>query len=126
MALEPLMWGLPHEVPDDAIASWGARAIDMNGYVDLLPDRQDTQGDRDRLFEVLEGMFPVATLKTSCADLPRDFVATLFDDGGLTVKVRRAGGYFYLVAYLCGASHHGPWCDEVPAEACAACRGVTA
>lgn len=109
--MERLQWGLTSSVPEDAIAAWGARAIDDRGRFDLVPDRQDAVGEdepRKALLDYLNEHLPVrkpgAGMDAAVMHLPQEYgdhtIHRVWERDGVTVLVRRAGGYFYAVAWM--------------------------
>ena len=117
-------WGLPHVVPDDAIAAWGARLIvTQQGAVDLVPDRMGSDGGGQSavLMALLNARFPYSMLRDTISTLlkglrvregdmwvkiqmhtrePEDFI--LFMDDRLVVHANTNGsaGYCYVTAWL--------------------------
>jgi hypothetical protein len=103
--MDKLKWGLGHEVPDNAVAAWGARAIDADGFVDLLPDRIDVvnelDGFEEQLLEHMTEHFPIPAMREACRALPRsDEAWTIYESAEVTYKARRYGGYFYLACWM--------------------------
>jgi hypothetical protein len=89
-------------VPDGAVAAYGGRWIDQGDYAraDIVPDRHgfayDWDADRDELVKLLAEHDPAAWVSA----LPRDEITRRDYGGGLHIAVRRAGGYFYVAAWI--------------------------
>lgn len=90
--------------PDDALAAYSARWIDLgDGFAaDIVPDRQGLAYNetmhRDQIIERLErARLHVMVIER---DLARDEPTHLLDDGRLQAWIRRAGGYFYVDAWV--------------------------
>lgn len=109
-----LEWGLKAEIPEDAQAAWGARAIQQYDKLDLLPDRQDS-------FAVNESMkagFWAAWGRAGMLGVIRDAYSKLWQAGKFrhdqaeTVRIYEdnalvtvgntngSHGYVYLAVYL--------------------------
>lgn len=95
-------------IPDDAPAAYAARWIDHDTWADIVPDRQgfayNVTDDVDRLSGLLAVADPA---KSGLQFVPRDETICLVDLDALKVYVRRAGGYFYVDAWV-------PAVDELP------------
>tara|TARA_R100001082_G_scaffold87773_1_gene54202 strand:+ start:173 stop:526 length:354 start_codon:yes stop_codon:yes gene_type:complete len=106
-----LAWGYNSDLTD-AVAAWGARAILKDGYIDLLPDRQDSQGLKDHP-ELLAWLND-----TALPELRKDVLdewewsqdgceTTLFevlsDHGEVPMRLEaccnQSGGYLYVTAW---------------------------
>lgn len=94
----------------DALAAYSARWIDYGDFrpADIVPDRQGFAYDdtlhRNFLIERLEnakGHVLVGEVVGATGEcLERDVTYHLLDDGRLQMFVRRAGGYFYVDAWI--------------------------
>lgn len=97
-------WGASRAVPDGTTVSWGARAIDYGGTIDIPPDRQGCSDspveDRRALLEALQESLPMQALEAVVTGLPHgDEVRVVYTDARVTVAARRTGGYIYLAAW---------------------------
>jgi hypothetical protein len=73
----------------------------MNGVPDFLPDRVDLVGSDEDCSELRVHLNALPPWKKLLSGLDRsDDVQDVIDDGAVVVKVRRTGGYFYVVAWL--------------------------
>ncbi len=109
-----LIFGLSAEVPENAPAAWGARAIQDEDQFDLVRERQDTQAVSDTYRRVLEQVFafrPVLEqVKENYAKLywqgklrpDKHKTEVLYEDHALVVKgnTNASYGYLYLCAYI--------------------------
>lgn len=114
MIADRLPYGLADEVPIDARAAWGARLIiNMDGHVDLVPDRQGGIGepdDRSELLAELNARFPHADMVNRIRDGLRryefttrtDERVTLFEDDTIMFVANPNGscGYLYVAAWF--------------------------
>ena len=109
MPLPRLQWGLPDAVPPDATGAWGCRAIvTQDGYVDLVPNRNDQQGNTV-IYDLLDGQFPPTKLTDSLAALLRSGRMStrrrerfeLYMSATLTVAADTlaSAGYCYVAAW---------------------------
>lgn len=107
-----LPYGLSEAVPESASVAWGARLIiNMDGHVDLPPDRQGLAGDGDRLdlikrmesacsmrelFERIRGFILDGTIDTRTAGQ-----VTLIEDLGVKIvaDTKASAGYLYVAAW---------------------------
>jgi hypothetical protein len=93
---------LEEKIPDNALAVYGARWIDHDTWMDIVPDRQgfayDSAVGRDRLIDRMEG----SDLRGYATALERD-VAVEFKHvvkDGFRCWMRRSGGYVYVAAWI--------------------------
>ena len=95
-------------LPDDAVAAWGARAIDRGTDIDLPHDRTSfagNSGDKARLLAVLHEVDPLATYREMLANngAPQTGVPITLavDTGdGFAAAAMRQGGYVYFAAWV--------------------------
>lgn len=97
--------------PETAPATWGARAIFTDGFVDVLHDRQNAVGEKpaiDRLLSVLNGGL-LADFKRHAERLrhwgelessSREVYVMHEGDVILTASTNASYGYLYIVAFL--------------------------
>lgn len=110
-----LDYGYSRGIPADALAAWGARLIvNIDGTVDLLPDRQgfaegSVPAAKRRLSEHLNnrvGRRPIGAISSMLRDgeidTRSDDEHVVFDDGTVRIvgSAQSSAGYFYVVAYL--------------------------
>lgn len=107
--MEKLAWGANDLLPEGVSAAWGARLIvGQDGYVDLVPDRQDAVGadePRKALLAKLNAAKPLKNLEALLRDgtvqtrVPGE--VTVYEDADIVVRgdSRGSAGYFYIVAY---------------------------
>lgn len=99
-----LAFGAPSLVPDEATASWGARAIVNGRYLDVPYDRTSFASDSDeakaKLIALLKAKDPIKLAEAKIGEAEVDVPITVYEDIDLVVVGRKAGGYFYLSAYL--------------------------
>lgn len=97
--------GSGHAPPDEAPAAYAARWIDQGAMrADIVPDRQgfayNMSADAEHLMVALTASQP----HLHVGELPRDETVDLADyltlPDGLRMFARRAGGYFYVDAWL--------------------------
>ena len=127
--MEKLAWGLSSEVPEDALAAWGCRAIakvssrttkegrklhiKMYATIDVPCDRKDFVGEgKDRaafrrwLEENMEGAWAKAEELLEAGVMRGDSAElfTLAEDNGAKVVANTNGshGYLYVAAWLKG------------------------
>lgn len=86
--------------PDEAVAAYAARWIDLFLTADVLPDRQgfayNDEADRDALRELMyEANIRFYQLDSLAPDQPR-----VQHFGPMTVCLRRSSGYIYCDAWL--------------------------
>lgn len=104
-----LAYGLRDVIPDNATGAFGARLIvSQDGWVDFLPDRVDTYGDKAFL-DVLNTVLPIPVLKDVIAsklqaheiDTRKERLVTIFVDDNVSVVANTNGsaGYLYLSAW---------------------------
>lgn len=108
-----LGWGAHRLVPENAPAAWGARLIvNQEGWVDLVPGRQDAIGS-DEAVKALLDQLNGGVNKVWMERLREQLVAgkirvnqsadvTLYEDEALIVagNTNASHGYFYVAAYL--------------------------
>ena len=120
MAVTPA-WGLKYVAPEDAIAAWGARLIvTQDGTVDLVPDRQGTDGgphsqeilaELNKRFawgqlsavirELLVGIrFPDGERVRMGTREEEDFILYLDDRLVIHANTNASAGYCYVTAWL--------------------------
>jgi len=112
-----LPFGLSEAVPADVDVAWGARfIINMNGHVDLPPDRQGCagDGDRDDLLDRMAHACPPAELFALIRDRILDGTinttsmldTVLVDDLGIKIVANPmgSGGYLYVAAFRTDAA----------------------
>ena len=96
---------LDERVPETALAAYGARWIDHETWVDVVPDRQgfayDNEtgtADRGRLIDLMIQH----DLQKLATTLEYDVVSNVYDGSldGFWVWMRRAGGYVYVAAWI--------------------------
>lgn len=90
-------------VPDTAVAAYGARWIDQGDDMpaDIIPDRQgfayNDPAARDDLIQDLIAL----DLRSRVAGIViREVPVLVASHGAFHAHARRAGGYFYVVAWL--------------------------
>lgn len=105
-----LAFGYKAGIPDSVTTAWGARAIFDSYGLDIVPDRQDWVGPRNKeLMEALSDRIPLNELKKSAGEQvfpdsvgldPMEYV--LFADDTVIVKAntQKSYGYLYLCAYF--------------------------
>jgi hypothetical protein len=111
-----LPFGLSEAVPAGADIAWGARfIINMDGHVDLPPDRQGFAGDGDRgnLIDKMQEACPLNDLMSLISELILEgSINTRVTESHLLVNTgvicivgdtKASAGYFYVAAFL-GAS----------------------
>jgi hypothetical protein len=109
-----LEFGLNGEIPEDAPAAWGARAIQQDDYLDFPHDRQSifatNPGSRKalltmlndaKLFEYIQEPYREARLRGELASDEMG-VTTLFDSDAFSIKAdtRASFGHVYICGYL--------------------------
>lgn len=92
---------LQDKVPETALAAYGARWIDHDTSIDVVPDRQGFAYndilERDRLLNLME----VCNLRTRATQLPRsDDPVEVIASNGFEAWMRRTGGYVYVAAWI--------------------------
>jgi hypothetical protein len=108
--MKKLAWGASGLVPADAPAAWGARLIvKQDGYVDLVPDRQDAVGEDGPRKALLKHLNEVAKPLGRVAEMlkAREILTseegevTVYEDAKIVVRGNSNGsyGYFYIAAY---------------------------
>jgi len=106
-------FGLKHQIPNDAVCGWGARAIQNGFEIDLLWDRQDCFAigkDAEKLLKaVINERFNSILRETyrkkyaeGLLNGHEDKLETLYEDGGLVIVANTNGscGYVYLAAWV--------------------------
>jgi hypothetical protein len=88
------------QVPEDALAAYGARWIDHGTAVDIVPDRQGFAYNRDEDREALIERLHRHDVRGRATDMLRDVVVKPICQDGFHVLIRRAGGYVYVAAWL--------------------------
>lgn len=106
---DQLSFGARWLVPDDAVAAWGARAIDHGTDIDIPWDRTSVAGsdaDRQRLLAIASEADPVAAYRNLAAQIgitPDSPIMLAQDTGdGFAAAAERRGGYVYLAAWITG------------------------
>jgi len=87
---------------DPTTDAWGARALFKDGVIDLLPDRQSHQGNPAWIGLVnLSLPFIRETVRTLWMEgtLTPDKVVEVYNQPGIRVSARAAGGYLYITAF---------------------------
>lgn len=107
--MEKLAWGANDLLPEGVPAAWGARLIvGQDGYVDLVPDRQDAVGADEPRKALLDKLNEAKPLKALSKMLSEHVVSTresgavtVYEDADIVVRgdSRGSAGYFYIVAY---------------------------
>lgn len=90
-------------VPDTAVAAYGARWIDQGDYMlpDIVLDRQGFAYNKARDRGALRDAMVDTDLHGRVALVyTRDIPILVASQGSFTAWVRRAGGYYYVVAWL--------------------------
>jgi hypothetical protein len=97
-------------VPEGTFAAYAARWIDHGDRADIVPDRQGfayaTEGHRHALISALLQVTPHLSTGGLSRDVTTvDIYTTDEVEHGITIVMRRAGGYVYVDAWLTVAEH---------------------
>jgi hypothetical protein len=88
-------------VPESAVAIYSARWIDMGEFpADVVPDRQGYAYDERAELDELHLNLSLADARRGVVGMVRDEPTPIVSEGRFHLWARRAGGYFYVDAWL--------------------------
>lgn len=94
--------GSGHTQPDTAIVAYGARWIDQGDLMlpDIVPDRQGfARSDEQQMYDLI-GHLHEHRVREQANLIDHDETRGAINLDGFVCYVRRAGGYFYVDAWI--------------------------
>lgn len=95
-------WGLKDQIPHDAVACWGARAILRRNSVEILPDRQECINRNAEFLDWLRST-GLSWLEERAPNFRGDQDKLWFKDDGrfhIVCNTNASHGYLYISAWM--------------------------